>query len=133
MINICKQVRLTICTTALLVSSAVAQTVQQPTAPPPTAPPGTTQDNTPGSDIIAKPPRFNFGVRVEYFPERFFQTQYVQTASTNPILNSAYFGTSNGSKYSLGLTAEYLLSQHVGSSRVDLQACKLEYSIVSPK
>ena len=23
--------------------------------------------------------------------------------------------------------------QHVGSSRVDLQACKLEYSIVSPK
>ena len=49
---------------------------------------------------------------MEYFPERFFQTQYVQTASTNPILNSAYFGTSNGSKYALGLTAEYLLSQH---------------------
>ena len=25
------------------------------------------------------------------------------------------------------------LQLHVGSSRVDLQACKLEYSIVSPK
>lgn len=111
MINICKQVRFTIYTAALLVSSAFAQTVQQPTAPPPTTPPGASQDNTPGTDIIAKPPRFNFGVRVEYFPERFFQTQYVQTASTNPILSSGYFGTSNGSKYTLGLTAEYLLTQ----------------------
>ena len=27
----------------------------------------------------------------------------------------------------------YLLFDEVGSSRVDLQACKLEYSIVSPK
>jgi len=116
MINICKQVRFTICAVALLGASAFAQTVQQPTAPPPTPPPsapGTTQDNTPGSDVTAAPPRISFGVRVEYFPERFFQTQYVTTSSTNPILNSAYFGTSAGSKYSLGLTGEYLLTKRI--------------------
>jgi hypothetical protein len=116
MINICKQVRFTICAVALLGASAFAQTVQQPTAPPPTPPPstpGTTQDNTPGSDVTATPPRISFGVRVEYFPERFFQTQYVTTSSTNPVLNSAYFGTSAGSKYSLGLTGEYLLTKRI--------------------
>ena len=117
MINICKQVRFTIFTAALLVSSAFAQTVQQPTAPPPTPPPSTTpstnQDNTPGTDVTATPPRISFGVRVEYFPVRFFQTQYVTTSSTNPILNSAYFGTSAGSKYTLGVTGEYLLTKHI--------------------
>ena len=30
-------------------------------------------------------------------------------------------------------TAKRLANLKVGSSRVDLQACKLEYSIVSPK
>ena len=34
---------------------------------------------------------------------------------------------------SLPLSAEKRLDEAVGSSRVDLQACKLEYSIVSPK
>ena len=39
---------------------------------------------------------------------------------------------------SVGVFAPRLLGDagigwHVGSSRVDLQACKLEYSIVSPK
>jgi hypothetical protein len=117
MINICKQVRFTICAVALLGSSAFAQAVQQPTAPPPTpppsAPPGTSQDNTPGTDITAAPPRISFGVRVEYFPERFFQTQYVQTSSTNPIQNSAYFGTSAGAKYTLGVTGEFLLTRRI--------------------
>jgi hypothetical protein len=50
---------------------------------------------------------------VEYFPERFFQTQYVTTSSTNPILSSGYFGTSAGSKETLGLTAEYLLTKRL--------------------
>jgi hypothetical protein len=115
MINICKKVRFTICAVALLGSSLIAQTVQQPTAPPPTPPPSTstTQDNTPGTDVTVTPPRISFGFRVEYFPERFFQTQYVQTTSTNPILSSAYFGTSAGSKYTLGLTGEYLLTRKI--------------------
>jgi hypothetical protein len=117
MINICKQVRFKICAVALLGSSAFAQTVQPPTTPPPTPPPttspSTSQDNTPGTDITATPPRISFGVRVEYFPERFFQTQYVTTNSTNPILSSAYFGTSAGAKYTLGLTGEYLLTKRV--------------------
>jgi hypothetical protein len=114
MINICKQVRLTICAAALLGSLGVAQTVQQPTAPPPTPPPSTTQqDNTPGTDATVTPPRISFGVRVEYFPERFFQTQYVVTNTTNPVLNSTYFGTSAGAKYTLGLTAEYLLTRQI--------------------
>ncbi len=114
MINICKQVRFTICAAALLGSLAFAQTVQQPTAPPPTPPPSTTtqQDNTPGTDVTATPPRVSFGVRVEYFPQRFFQTQYTTTSSTNPILNTAYFASSAGSKYALGLTTEYLVSKH---------------------
>ena len=33
----------------------------------------------------------------------------------------------------LSLFADDAVVQDVGSSRVDLQACKLEYSIVSPK
>ena len=33
----------------------------------------------------------------------------------------------------LGVAAVKRIEKHVGSSRVDLQACKLEYSIVSPK
>jgi hypothetical protein len=127
MINICKQVRYTICAVALLGSSTFGQAVQQPTAPQqpaspqqptvpqPTPPPSTstTPDNTPGSDVTVTPARISFGVRVEYFPERFFQTQYTQTSSTNPILSSAYFATSAGSKYTLGLTGEYLLTKRI--------------------
>jgi len=121
MINICKQVRYTICAVAILGSSAFGQAVQQPaapqqpTVPQPTPPPSTstTPDNTPGSDVTVTPPRISFGVRIEYFPERFFQTQYVQTNTTNPILNSSYFGTSVGSKYTLGLTSEYLLTRRI--------------------
>ncbi|HTB12303.1 MAG TPA: hypothetical protein VK752_12055 [Bryobacteraceae bacterium] len=115
--NICKQVRFTICAMAIFGSAGLAQTVQQPTAPPPTPPPttspSTNQDNTPGTDITATPPKISFGVRIEYFPERFFQTQYVTTSTTNPIQDSAYFGTSAGSKYTLGLTAEYLLTRRI--------------------
>lgn len=116
MINICKQVRFTIGAVALLGTLAYAQTAppQQPSAPPPTPPPtATQQDNTPGTDVTATPPRISFGVRVEYFPERFFQTQFVTTSSTNPILSSDYFGTSAGSKQTLGLTAEYLLTRRI--------------------
>jgi hypothetical protein len=97
-------------------------TTQQPAAPQAPPPPATTtpatttpatQDNTPGSDVTTKPPRYSFGVRVEYFPERLFQTQYVVINTINPIQNSSYFGTSAGSKYTLGLTAEYLLTDHI--------------------
>jgi hypothetical protein len=124
MINICKQVRFTICAVALLGSSAFAQTAQPPTAPPPTAPPptappsgtppvATQQDNTPGSDVTATPPKVSFGFRIEYFPQRFFQTQFVTINTTNPIQNTAYFGNSAGTKYALGLTGEYLLTKRL--------------------
>lgn len=110
--NLRKHVLPIICAT---VFPAFGQTVQQPTAPPPTPPPSTstTQDNTPGSDVTVTPPRYSFGVRVEYFPERFFQTQYVVVNTTNPILNSSYYGTSAGSKYTLGLTGEFLVTKRV--------------------
>jgi len=112
MMNLRKHVLPIICAT---VFPAFGQTVQQPTAPPPTPPPSTstTQDNTPGSDVTVTPPRYSFGVRVEYFPERFFQTQYVVVNTTNPILNSSYYGTSAGSKYTLGLTGEFLVTKRV--------------------
>ena len=38
----------------------------------------------------------------------------------------------SGTAFENALYSEYM-TQAVGSSRVDLQACKLEYSIVSPK
>jgi hypothetical protein len=135
MINICKQVRHTICAVALLGSAAFGQAVQQtaapqqPTVPQPTPPPSTstTPDNTPGSDVTVTPPRISFGVRVEYFPERFVQTQYTQTNTTNPILNSSYFGTSAGAKYTLGLTGEYLLTRRI-SLGVDFFYHQEEYT-----
>ena len=54
------------------------------------------------------------------------------TTKTDPKLAL----TANGAKKSKlyeGLTRDQLIQAYVGSSRVDLQACKLEYSIVSPK
>jgi hypothetical protein len=114
MINICKHVSFTIFAAAILGPAAFGQTAQQPAAPQPTPPAVTTsQDNTPGSDATATPPRYSFGVRVEYFPERFFQTQYVVLNTTNPIQTSSYFGTSVGSKYTLGLTGEYLMTNRI--------------------
>ncbi len=104
------------CAAVVLGTLSWAQTVQPPTAPPPTPPPSspsTSQDNTPGTDITSKPPRLSFGVRIEYFPERFFQTQYVTTNSTNPILSSQYFGTSAGAKYTLGVSGEYMFTRRV--------------------
>jgi hypothetical protein len=127
MINNCKKVRFTFCSLALLGSFAFAQPAQQPAAPPPTPPPSTTQDNTPGADITVTPPRISFGMRVEYFPERFFQTQYAVINSTNPILNSSYFGTSAGSKITLGLTAVYLLTKRI-SVGVDFFYHQEEYT-----
>jgi hypothetical protein len=123
MINICKYVRLTMLVLVVFAASLFGQAVQQPAAPQPTAPqsgapqptppPSTTQENTPGSDVTTAPPKYSFGVRVEYFPQRFFQTQFVTLTTTNPITSSNYYATAAGSKYTLGLTAEYLLTNRI--------------------
>ena len=58
------------------------------------------------------------------------QLMYPQTSLQNEFVHDGYeatFGT-----YSLD-QGKHQLVYYVGSSRVDLQACKLEYSIVSPK
>jgi len=141
MINICKKVRFTICATTLAAALGFAQSATQSTtqgtgpaqtpsqqpAPPQTPSPTTAQQNTPGSDIVSTPPRFSAGIRIEYFPERFFQTQYVTTETTNPILSSAYFGTSAGSKYTLGLSAEYMLTRNI-SVNLDFFRHQEEYT-----
>ena len=119
MINILKHVRFTFCAFALLALPAFAQSAnpaQQPPATAPAAPsvtPTVSQDNTPTADATVKTPRYAFGVRVEYFPERFFQTGYVTTNTTNPILSTGSFGTSAGSKMSLGVTGEFRLNHRV--------------------
>lgn len=41
--------------------------------------------------------------------------------------------TSPGRRFVVSIKNDHLHKGEVGSSRVDLQACKLEYSIVSPK
>jgi len=116
MINISKHVRFTFCGLALLAVRALAQSAdpaQQPPAPAPAATPNISQDNTPTADATVKTPRYAFGVRVEYFPERFFQTQYVTINTINPILSTGSFGTSAGSKMTLGLTGEFRLNRRV--------------------
>ena len=58
------------------------------------------------------------------FLGRAIECAYAQTSKDIEILVS-----DNGSRDE---TPE-IIARYVGSSRVDLQACKLEYSIVSPK
>lgn len=130
MIKNLKHVRLTSCAIVLLLPGpwAFAQTAppQQPPQPPLPAP-TTAQENTPGAEPISTPPRFNAGIRIEYFPERFFQTQYVTANTTNPIQSSAYFATAAGSKYTLGLSAEYMLTRHL-SVNLDFFRHQEEYT-----
>ena len=52
---------------------------------------------------------------------------YVRQSSTGQVLHNQ---ESQRRQYGL---ADHARELGVGSSRVDLQACKLEYSIVSPK
>jgi hypothetical protein len=118
MINISKHARFTLCAFALLASPAFAQsggaeqtsTPQQPAAPPV---PTVNQENTPGTDTTVQTPRFSFGFRVEYFPERFFQTQYATVNTINPIQSAGYFAQSAGAKLGFGLTSEYRLNEHL--------------------
>ncbi len=133
MINISKHARYTLCAFALLAPAAFAQsasaqsnsaaqasqtvqqpgTTQQPAAPAPPATPSASQDNTPSSDATVTSPRYSFGFRVEYFPQRFFQTAFTTINTTNPILSTSSFGTSAGSKLSFGLASEFRLNDHV--------------------
>jgi hypothetical protein len=144
MIKILKHVRFTVCAFALLAPAVFAQNdsaeqasqaAQQPpaTAPAATPPPVTptvSQDNTPSSDATVATPRYNFGFRIEYFPERFFQTQYVVVNTTNPILSTGNFGTSAGSKLAFGLTSEFRLNDRL-SVGVDFFRHQEEYTQLS--
>ena len=82
----------------------------------------------------------NEGNQNQPFPLLTFATQTGTTAKVNGVLNAAantsysvqiYASPTNGTPTNISGEAKTLLG--VGSSRVDLQACKLEYSIVSPK
>ena len=70
---------------------------------------------------------------------------YLVAAASEPDVAVCYYGSAipgNLDKaadvhcpvlFQFGDADEYITAEQVGSSRVDLQACKLEYSIVSPK
>ena len=77
-------------------------------------------------------------------PEAHAQTQtagkiigQVLDPSKSTISNAAVTATNSATgaarKAQTDSQGHYALTNLVGSSRVDLQACKLEYSIVSPK
>ncbi len=66
-------------------------------------------DNPPANADEPHPPRFYIGARVDFFPQRLFETPYTTGASVNPILSYTYTGSSQGSRYWLGLTGEYRL------------------------
>lgn len=123
MINISKHVRFMCCAAALLSARVFAQSTPPPQ--PPSTPPAV-QDNTPGTDTTVHTPRYSFGFRVEYFPQRFFETQYTVVNTTNPIQNTGNFATSAGSKLSLGLTSEFRLTDHL-SVGVDFFRHQAEY------
>jgi hypothetical protein len=97
-------------------------------APP--AVPTVSQDNTPSSDASVTTPRFNFGFRVEYFPERFFTTQYVVVNATNPVSTTGNFGTSAGSKLEFGLTSEFRMTDRI-SLGLDFFRHQVEYTQLS--
>ena len=62
-----------------------------------------------------------------------------QIAATDALADAPAEAVSHRSSFYLAmrilprLQREAMFEVYVGSSRVDLQACKLEYSIVSPK
>jgi hypothetical protein len=79
--------------------------------------PAAGQDPAPATDQgEPKPERYHFGILVEYFPQRLFQTPYATASSTNPILSYAYFGRAPDSRYWLGLTGEYNLTDRISLS-----------------
>ena len=144
MIHISKHVRFTFCAALLVARLAFAQSAtpaqQQPPATPPNTPapantpppvtPTVGADNTPGTDVTVTPTRYNFGFRIEYFPERFFKTQYVTVNTTNPILSTGSFATSAGSKLAYGLTSEFRLTSRF-SVGVDFFRHQEEYTQLS--
>jgi len=74
---------------------------------------GQTANTVPASVDEPQPPRFYIGARVDFFPQRLFQTPYATASSINPILSYTYTGSSLGSRYWLGLTGEYRLRGNV--------------------
>jgi hypothetical protein len=60
-----------------------------------------------------KTSRLHIGIQINYLPQRLFTTQYATASSTVPILSYAYFGSSPGAHYWLGLTGEYQLTSHL--------------------
>ena len=86
---------------------------------------------------------FYLGKGEDAFAHRLASTALFCVTIANGIVLSAgivcaFIFASHGSEVVCAILAVTLVIafgfyQHVGSSRVDLQACKLEYSIVSPK
>jgi hypothetical protein len=127
MITFGKQIRLS-WALALIASGMLGQNQNQPQDVKPAQAPAAPASATPADvDGEPKPPRFSFGVKVDLLPQRLFQTQYTTASTTNPILNSAYFGSSPGSRRWLGLTSEYRLTGNV-SLAVDLFYHQAEFT-----
>ena len=125
MINFGKQLRLSWVLTFLAVCAfGQSQNSTQVQTPPA----GTS--SSPNVDPEPKPPRFSIGVKVDYLPQRLFQTQYTTTSSTNPILSTEYFGSSPGSRRWLGLTGEYRLKGDIALA-VDFYYHQAEYTQLS--
>jgi hypothetical protein len=119
MINTLRQVLFTLHASALLASALFGQSNNP------------AQDNAQGNgDVEPQAPRFYIGARVDFFPQRLVQTPYTTASTVNPILSYAYFGSSLGSRYWLGLTGEYRLTRKVWLG-VDLFHHQAEYTQVA--
>jgi hypothetical protein len=127
MINFGKQLRLS-WALALLASHVFGQS-QNPSQDTKSAqtPPATAASTSANVDGEPKPPRFSIGVHVDYLPQRLFQTQYTTASTTNPVLSTAYFGSSPGSRRWLGLTGEYRLKGNIALA-VDFYYHQAEYT-----
>ena len=81
--------------------------------------------------IIDRPNLFNWIGRLTRQWPRVKAGEYKVSASMSPL--QLFSALTSGISIIHPITVREGENMYVGSSRVDLQACKLEYSIVSPK
>jgi hypothetical protein len=100
-------------------AQAPATPAQAPAAQPPSTPAQTTdtpapKTSTKSSNVSER--HFFYGLRVEAFPLRLFDTSVRQGATTQPIANYIYNGSSSSQKAAAAGTVEYIVNRHISTS-----------------